>query len=96
MKKFLCLLLVCVMTLCIAVPVLADTDDKTLTLWIFLNPDSNEDARCAVVKKIVDSFNANTQSGYKINVESMNWSKIETAAIQAAAAGTGQMGRAHV
>lgn len=89
MKKFLCLLLICSMMLCAAIPALGDTDDKTLTLWIFLNPDSNEDARCAVVKKIVESFNANTQSGYKINVESMNWSKIETAAIQAAAAGTG-------
>ena len=30
----------------------ASDEDKTLTLWIFLNPESTEDARSVVLKNI--------------------------------------------
>lgn len=67
----------------------AADEDKTLTLWIFLNPESTEDARSVVLKNIVEKYNAENENGYQVVVESMNWDKIETAAIQAAAAKTG-------
>ena len=67
----------------------ASDEDKTLTLWIFLNPESTEDARSVVLKNIVEKYNAENENGYQVVVESMNWDKIETAAIQAAAANTG-------
>ena len=86
MKKLVCLVLVLILSLSMAAPALAG---DTLTLWIFLNPESNDDARSPIVKKIVESYNANNPGGHTVVVESMNWDKIETAAIQAAAAGTG-------
>ena len=91
MKKVLCFLLVIMLALTTMLSALAEAkaEGDTLTLWIFLNPESNDDARCPVIKKIVDTYNANNKSGHKVVVESMNWDKIETAAIQAAAAGTG-------
>ena len=52
MKKLVCLVLVLILSLSMAAPALAG---DTLTLWIFLNPESNDDARSPIVKKIVES-----------------------------------------
>ncbi len=60
-----------------------------LTLWIFLNPESDEDPRNVVLKEIVDEYNANNAMGNTVTVESIHYSKFESQAIQAAAAGTG-------
>ena len=86
MKKLVCLVLVLILSLSMAAPALAG---DTLTLWIFLNPESNDDARSPIVKKIVESYNANNPGGHTVVVESMNWDKIDTVPIHAAAAGTG-------
>ncbi len=60
-----------------------------LTLWIFLNPESDEDPRNVVLKEIVEEYNATNTMGNKVTVESIHYSKLESQAIQAAAAGTG-------
>lgn len=60
-----------------------------MTLWIFLNPASTEDPRNVVLKEIVDEYNKNNKYGNKVTVESINWSKFEAQAIQAASANTG-------
>lgn len=60
-----------------------------LTMWIFLNPSSQEDPRNVVLKEIVEEYNANNTMGNHVTVESIHYSKIESQAIQAAAAGTG-------
>lgn len=62
---------------------------EELTLWIFLNPESAEDPRNVVLKEIVDEYNASNTMGNTVKVESINYSKFESQAIQAAAAGTG-------
>lgn len=68
-------------------------DDKTegeeLLMWIFLNPESEEDPRNIVLKEIVEEYNATNTMGNHVTVESIHWSKFESQAIQAAAAGTG-------
>lgn len=60
-----------------------------MRFWIFLNPDATSDPRSAVLKGIVDDYNKNNEYGNKVFVESINYSKFESQAIQAAAAGTG-------
>lgn len=60
-----------------------------MTMWIFLNPESAEDPRNIVLKEIVEEYNKTNAAGNKVTVESIHWSKIESQAIQAAAAGTG-------
>ncbi|MGI6622328.1 MAG: ABC transporter substrate-binding protein [Acetivibrionales bacterium] len=60
-----------------------------MTMWIFLNPESAEDPRNIVLKEIVEEYNRTNEAGNKVTVESIHWSKIESQAIQAAAAGTG-------
>ncbi len=60
-----------------------------MKFWIFLNPDATSDPRSAVLKGIVDDYNKNNKYGNKVTVESINYSKFESQAIQAAAAGTG-------
>lgn len=60
-----------------------------LTLWIFLNPESDEDPRNIVLKEIVEEYNATNTMGNTVTVESIHYSKFESQAIQAAAAGTG-------
>ena len=60
-----------------------------LTFWIFLNPESAEDPRNVVLKEIVEDYNKNNTMGNTVTVESIHYSKFESQAIQAAAAGTG-------
>lgn len=60
-----------------------------LTFWIFLNPESAEDPRNVVLKEIVEEYNATNTMGNKVTVESIHYSKFESQAIQASAAGTG-------
>lgn len=60
-----------------------------LTFWIFLNPESSEDPRNVVLKEIVEEYNATNTMGNTVTVESIHYSKFESQAIQAAAAGTG-------
>lgn len=67
----------------------AGTEGLDMTFWIFLNPESTEDPRNVVLKEILDSYNQTNEYGNKVTVESIHWSKFESQAIQAAAAGTG-------
>jgi len=60
-----------------------------LTLWIFLNPESEEDPRNLVLKEIVEEYNATNTMGNTVVVESIHWSKFESQAIQAAGAQSG-------
>lgn len=66
-----------------------DEGGTELTLWIFLNPESDEDPRNVVLKEIVEEYNASNTMGNTVTVESIHYSKFESQAIQAAAAGTG-------
>lgn len=79
-----------------ATPAVTGTTSETtvkkgidMTFWIFLNPASTEDPRNVVLKEIIDDYNATNKYGNKVTVESIHWSKFESQAIQAAAAGTG-------
>ncbi len=67
----------------------AVSEGVDLTLWIFLNPESQEDPRNVVLKNIVDNYNKNNAMKNTVKVESIHYSKFEAQAIQAAAAGTG-------
>ncbi|WP_313560166.1 ABC transporter substrate-binding protein [Ruminiclostridium cellobioparum] len=67
----------------------AVAEGSDLTLWIFLNPESQEDPRNVVLKNIVDNYNKNNTMKNTVKVESIHYSKFEAQAIQAAAAGTG-------
>ena len=60
-----------------------------LTMWIFLNPNSDEDPRNVVLREIVEEYNATNTMGNTVTVESIHYSKLESQAIQAAAAKTG-------
>ena len=60
-----------------------------MTLMIFLNPDSTEDPRNAVLKQIVEDYNKNNTMGNTVKVETENWQTFEEKAIQAAAGGKG-------
>lgn len=64
-------------------------EGEELVMWIFLNPESEEDPRNIVLKEIVEEYNATNEMGNHVTVESIHWSKFESQAIQAAAAGTG-------
>lgn len=67
----------------------ATDEGVELVLWIFLNPESEEDPRNIVLKEIVEEYNATNAMGNTVTVESIHWSKFESQAIQAAGAGTG-------
>ena len=60
-----------------------------MTLWIFLNPESEEDPRNVVLKEIVEEYNSTNEYGNTVTVESIHWSKFESQCIQAAASNNG-------
>ncbi len=59
----------------------------TLKMWTFL-PITGNDPRTIALRGIVDSFNAGS-SGYKVEVQSINYGQIDNMVIQATAAGQG-------
>lgn len=99
MKRFLSLLLAALLivsvTACSSPAQSAKTGSAsakkgiTMKFWIFLNPDATSDPRSTVLKGIVEDYNKNNKYGNKVIVESINYSKFEAQAIQAAAAKTG-------
>jgi multiple sugar transport system substrate-binding protein len=59
----------------------------TITFWTFFNPQ-DKDPRSQAVKGIIDGFEA-ANPDIAVNVETINWGKIGSLAIQAEAAGGG-------
>lgn len=60
-----------------------------MTFSIFLDPNAADDPRGAVLKSIVDEYNATNEYGNTVTVQSIHWSQYESQVIQATAAGTG-------
>lgn len=100
MKRFLAFVLAALMAVSVSACSNSSSSGKSgaaqdgkagvdMRFWIFLNPDATSDPRSTVLKGIVDDYNKNNKYGNKVYVESINYSKFESQAIQAAAAGTG-------
>lgn len=68
----------------IAQPLLAATP---LKFWTFLTVDS-PDPRSAALKSVIEGFN-NSQSEYEVQIQSINYGRIDNQVIQATAAGEG-------
>src|SRR6266704_1969702 len=68
----------------IAQPLFAAT---TLKFWTFLTVDS-PDPRSAALKSVIEGFNK-SQSEYEVQIQSINYGRIDNQVIQATAAGEG-------
>jgi len=60
---------------------------KQIKFWTFLSTEGN-DPRSVALKQVIDGFNA-SHPDLQVNLESINWGKIDAMAIQATAAGEG-------
>lgn len=67
----------------------AESKPVNMKLWIFLNPANTEDPRNVVLKEIVEEYNNTNANKNTVTVESINYAKFESQALQAAAAQTG-------
>src|SRR5438128_4311235 len=72
--------------LCVANPLFA-AERIPLKMWTFLTVDS-PDPRSAALKSVIEGFNK-SQSEYEVQVQSINFGRIDNQVIQATAAGQG-------
>src|SRR5256885_7430372 len=65
----------------------AHAQKTTLKLWTFLATQGS-DPRSAALKSVVETFNS-SQTKYAVQVESINYARIDNQVVQATAAGQG-------